>query len=103
MNHCLLELRIADDGRTELEYLTVHPDHQRKGVGEMLVRSGVRQADLVEVYTTVMASTLRGQSLYKRCGFELVSTIVQDDSKWGGKADGSVNCWYKRAAHRSEG
>ena len=82
--------------RQELDYLATAPEHQNRGIGALLVKSGLEQADAVGVNTLVMASTSRGKKLYERLGFEHVSTIVQDDSKWGGSPTGSVNHWYIR-------
>ena len=86
----------------ELDYLTTAPAHQNKGVGYLLVQSGLQQADAVGANVLVMASTNRGRKLYERCGFKHVSTVVQDDSKWGGSATGSVNHWYTRRQPNSE-
>lgn len=72
---CLLEKAV--------DYITTIPSHQRKGVAGMLLRSGLAEADKAGLKTIAM-STPAGLKLYKRSGFELVSTIDQDDSKYGG-------------------
>ena len=68
---------------TDLDYLTTIPSHQGKGVATLLVRSGLVEADRARLKTIVM-STSAGKRLYEKCGFQLVSTIAQDDSKFGG-------------------
>ena len=66
-----------------LDYITTIPSHQSCGVGGLLLRDGLAQADAAGLKTFVM-STPAGLKLYEKHGFEWVSTIVQDDSKYGG-------------------
>lgn len=69
-----------------LEYLAVHPNNQRKGVGTALVKSGMNQADKLELAIFVHAFK-EGVALYKRMGFQLVAELVQDDSALGGNGE----------------
>ncbi|KAJ5938246.1 hypothetical protein N7454_004588, partial [Penicillium verhagenii] len=66
-----------------LDYLAVHPDNQRKGVGTALVKSGIEQADKMGLDIFVHAFT-EGYELYKRMGFELIAELIKDDSAYGG-------------------
>ena len=66
-----------------VDYLTTIPSHQRRGVAGLLLRSGLVEADKAGMKTIVM-STPAGRGVYEKHGFELVSTIDQDDSKYGG-------------------
>ncbi|KGO75404.1 Acyl-CoA N-acyltransferase [Penicillium italicum] len=69
-----------------LEYLAVHPDNQRKGVGAALVKSGMDQADKMGL--DIFVHALReGAELYKRVGFRLIAELVQDDSAYGGSGE----------------
>jgi ribosomal protein S18 acetylase RimI-like enzyme len=66
-----------------LDHISTLPSHQRRGVGALLLRSGIAQADAAGLPTIVMATPV-GLGLYEKNGFERVSTIKQDDSKYGG-------------------
>jgi predicted N-acetyltransferase YhbS len=66
-----------------LDYLAVHPDNQRKGVGTALVKSGMDQADKMGLEIFVHALR-EGAELYKRIGFRIIAELVQDDSAYGG-------------------
>jgi GNAT superfamily N-acetyltransferase len=66
-----------------LDHISTLPSHQRRGVGALLLRSGIAQADAAGLPILVMATPV-GLGLYKKNGFEHVSTIEQDDSKYGG-------------------
>lgn len=46
----------------------VHPDHRRRGVGNLLVGWGIKKADEMGVESFV-ESTVNGEPLYKRHGF----------------------------------
>ncbi|KAJ5087580.1 Acyl-CoA N-acyltransferase [Penicillium angulare] len=69
-----------------LEYLAVHPDNQRKGVGSALVKSGMEQADKMGLKIFVHAFR-EGVELYKKMGFRLVAELIQDDSAYGGSGE----------------
>ncbi|KAJ5679333.1 Acyl-CoA N-acyltransferase [Penicillium macrosclerotiorum] len=69
-----------------LEYLAVHPDNQRKGVGTALVKSGMYQADKMKLRIFVHALR-EGAELYKRIGFQLIAELIQDDSAYGGSGE----------------
>ncbi|KAJ5771757.1 Acyl-CoA N-acyltransferase [Penicillium odoratum] len=69
-----------------LEYLAVHPDNQRKGVGAALVKSGMDQADKLGLNIFVHALKA-GVELYKHMGFRLLAELVQDDSAYGGSGE----------------
>ncbi|PMD29636.1 acetyltransferase [Hyaloscypha variabilis F] len=66
-----------------LDMLAVAPEHQKKGVGTALVRSGMREAEKLGLDIFAHA-TSEGVPLYKRLGFKIEREIVQDDSMYGG-------------------
>ena len=76
---------------TAVDYLTTLPEHQRRGVGGLLLRDGLKEADKAGVKTIVMASPV-GVNLYKKYGFEHVRTVTQDDSPYGG--DGNYQQFF---------
>ena len=73
-----------------LDYLATRPDHMGKGVASLLVQSGLEQADKVGLETIVMAKNA-SVGLYRRLGFALVKTVVQDDSMFGGNGAYTVH------------
>ncbi|KAJ5621897.1 Acyl-CoA N-acyltransferase [Penicillium herquei] len=69
-----------------LEYLAVHPDNQRRGVGTALVKSGIDQANKMGLEIFVHAFK-DGVALYQRMGFRLIAELIQDDSAYGGSGE----------------
>jgi len=67
-----------------LDYLAVHPDHQRQGIASMLVESGVKVAEKLH-FDTFVSACEDGKKVYERAGFVLLDQIVQDDRQWGGE------------------
>jgi GNAT superfamily N-acetyltransferase len=59
---------MTDRGVADLNVIAVTPEHQRKGVGKMLVTWGIEKArqDSRDIY---LASMPAGRSLYLSCGF----------------------------------
>ncbi|KAF6819062.1 hypothetical protein CMUS01_11781 [Colletotrichum musicola] len=76
------EMRAHEGPFLVLEYLAVHPDHQRKGVASTLVERGLEQADAVGMKVWVM-STAAAQPLYEKLGFELFRTVETDVTRFG--------------------
>ncbi|MCJ1388831.1 hypothetical protein MMC18_001681 [Xylographa bjoerkii] len=74
---------VKDEPYLSLDYLTTAPLPQRRGVGGLLIRSGLAVAEAAGV-RIIVTSTPAGLKLYEKHGFERVSTVVQDDSKYGG-------------------
>jgi predicted N-acetyltransferase YhbS len=63
--------------------MTVHPDHQRRGVGGLLLESGLKVAN-ERGWKTVVMSQPQGIRLYEKHGFITSTVVEQDDSKFGG-------------------
>jgi N-acetylglutamate synthase-like GNAT family acetyltransferase len=68
---------------TVLDYLAVHPDNQRKGIATTLVKSGIEQAEKLELDIFVYAKQ-QGAKLYKALGFKVEWDTVLDDTMYGG-------------------
>ena len=66
-----------------LDYLAVHPKHQRRGVATALVRSGMRQAAALGLDIFIHAMPA-GVPVYTRLGFRIEREIEQDDTAYGG-------------------
>lgn len=77
-----------------MDYLATIPSHQKKGVATLLPKSGLVEADKAGLKTIVMTLPV-AVTVYKRQGFEQVSKIVQDDSKFGGDGE-HVNYFLAR-------
>lgn len=69
--------------RPELDYLTTAPEYQRRGIGAMLLVTGLEVADAhgLKAYVT---SSVVGAKLYQKHGFEVVETCSTDYSQFGG-------------------
>ncbi|KAI1131277.1 acyl-CoA N-acyltransferase [Nemania abortiva] len=69
-----------------LSLLHVHPDHQRKGAGRMMVMWGVEEAKKLGLPASLCASE-EGHSLYLSCGFRDIDVQTIDFTKWGKPVD----------------
>ncbi|KAF4339844.1 gnat family protein acetyltransferase [Fusarium beomiforme] len=73
----------AVDGKDHFEvmHLMVHPDHQRKGIGGLLLQSVTEKADAAGV-PTLIVSSIEGHGLYKKHGFESLGTWTVNNEEW---------------------
>jgi GNAT superfamily N-acetyltransferase len=67
----------------ELDYLSVRPDHHRKGVGSLLLQSGIKAAEDLGLDIFLVAMGGRALGLYLKAGFELLDQKSQDLSPYG--------------------
>jgi predicted N-acetyltransferase YhbS len=63
--------------------LAVHPENQGKGIGTLLVQSGIEQAEKLGLDIYVL-SFEAGKGVYDRLGFRTEKELIQDDSMYGG-------------------
>lgn len=70
-----------------LRMLAVHPNHQRRGVGSVLLKNGLTKADQLGL-PVYLDSALMGKSLYERHGFETKSEMPLNCLDYGGRSDG---------------
>lgn len=66
-----------------LHILVVSPEHQRRGLGTMLIEEGLRNADKDSARAYVEASA-KGLQLYKRHGWRKIDFIEIDMTAHGG-------------------
>lgn len=68
---------------TVLDFFAVHPENQGKGVGTALLKHGIEKAREMnmDIFVLGMAGGFR---IYKRMGFKLMETVVQDATRYGG-------------------
>ena len=52
-----------------------HPDHVRRGIGQMIIDAGEAAARAEGFKSAQMGATLAGEPLYRRCGYELIEVI----------------------------
>ncbi|KAE8548901.1 hypothetical protein TMatcc_010238 [Talaromyces marneffei ATCC 18224] len=79
-----VDARIRRDGPfLTLDYLTTNPVFWRRGIGSMLVQSGLKVADQHAIKTYVMSEPA-ALKLYLNLGFKLVETVSTDYSQYGG-------------------
>jgi predicted N-acetyltransferase YhbS len=72
-----------------LDYIAVHPSHQKKGVGLALLQNGVAKARSLGLDVFVLACE-GGFKLYEKAGFKELDRIVQDATRIGGTSDYEV-------------
>ncbi|XP_014559678.1 hypothetical protein COCVIDRAFT_35203 [Bipolaris victoriae FI3] len=65
-----------------LDYLATHPEHQRRGIGSMLLAEGLAYADRNSLKTIVVAKT-PGVKLYQDHGFQVVKLVQQERPQYG--------------------
>ncbi|KAL9040628.1 MAG: hypothetical protein Q9214_004410 [Letrouitia sp. 1 TL-2023] len=78
----------ADLGFRALRVIITHPDHQRRGLGSMLLRDGLAKVDAAKGRVYLEASSA-GQGLYLKHGWE-VKDQLEFDLKSYGVEPGSV-------------
>lgn len=77
------EEHMDDEKDYFLHILIVSPDHQRRGLGTMLIREGLAAADRDNARTYIEASP-KGLGLYIRHGWKIIDTIKMDMTPYGG-------------------
>ncbi|KAH7182526.1 acyl-CoA N-acyltransferase [Fusarium flagelliforme] len=68
----------------DVMHIMVHPDHQRKGIGGLLLKTVLDKADAANLPTTITSSS-EGYGLYKKLGFESLGTWSIDNEAWAHK------------------
>ena len=70
--------------------IVVDPGAQRRGVGKLLIESGMREAAALGQDVYIMA---KGPSLdfYPRFGFSLIEEVKRDDTAYG---PGNYGAWF---------
>lgn len=67
-----------------INYLAVHPDYQRKGLGSRLLRIGLDAADRDNAEAFLIA-TAKGAPLYSKMGFREVDRLEVNTKSYGGE------------------
>ncbi|KAK8855314.1 acyl-CoA N-acyltransferase [Apiospora arundinis] len=83
----------------ELDYLAVHPDDKGRGIASMLVKNGVAAAETMNVDIYMMAYEA-GLNVYKKFGFEVLESNIQDLEKWGGEGPYATYMMEKKIVKR---
>lgn len=73
-------LHIIWEDLAEIRALAVHPDHQRHGVGRMLVQSFLAEADELEI-PKVFALTYQ-DPFFQKCGFTIIDKEKLPQKVW---------------------
>lgn len=79
-----------------LSLLAVHPEHQRRGVGSLLLRHGLEKFDPLGLPTYLDCGRY-GKALYERYGFEVVKDFPFDGREHGGRSEGKHWCMLRPA------
>lgn len=69
---------------TELDYLCTGPKYQRRGIGSMLLQSGIEVADKLGVDIFLVAMGKGAVAMYEKNGFETLDESIQNLDQWGG-------------------
>ncbi|KAK8111065.1 uncharacterized protein PG998_007522 [Apiospora kogelbergensis] len=77
----------------------VHPSNKGRGIGSMLVGNGVAAAEKMNVDIYMMAYEA-GLGVYKKFGFEILESNVQDLARWGGEGPYATYMIEKKMAKR---
>lgn len=88
---------------TDLDYLAVHPDHQRKGVAKLLVQSGITQSLDLDIPIYVLATSAESPKLYTQLGFVLLEEVSQSLDQWENGAIYHVATLIYHPSHRNKG
>ncbi|KAH6892481.1 hypothetical protein B0T10DRAFT_537468 [Thelonectria olida] len=80
-----------------LDYLAVRPDHHRRGVGSMLVQSGVKKANELGLDIFLVAMGRRALGMYLKAGFDLVDQHSDSLLDFGADEMYETFCLIKRA------
>lgn len=70
----------------DLKLLHTDPKHQRRGAASLLLESGLKEADRLNI-PSCLESSVEGRKLYEKFGFKEVDRNTNDFSRWGGPAD----------------
>ncbi|KAL6694022.1 acyl-CoA N-acyltransferase [Trichoderma pleuroticola] len=91
------------EGKTYLvlDYLAVHPENQGKGIGTLLVQSGIKEAEKLGLDIFVLAFRY-GWGVYGRLGFSVEQELIQDDSMYGGDGKYGVRYMIYKQPPKSE-
>ena len=77
-----------------LRILAVHPEHQRRGVGKLLLQQGLDRADRLGLPVYLDAGE-SGKPVYERYGFEVKKVMPLDCTEYGGRSDGRHWCMLR--------
>lgn len=77
-----------------LDLLMTHPDHQRRGAGNMLIAWGTARADEMDLHAYLEVSEM-GQPLCERHGFKTVKLLQYDLLRFGGEGNFRHMCMLR--------
>ena len=81
--------------------IAVHQEHQRRGVGTLLVQWGMAEAARLRLPIYLQASTA-GYPLYLKLGFRKVDTVLVKAEDWDGTYDKMYNAMVKYPQDESQ-
>ena len=92
----LLCLSLTNNNELDLYMLAVSPDHQRHGIGSLLLKEGLAIADKANARTYLEASSA-GVGLYQRHGWKVIDKLQIDLAAFGGSGKHSETFMIREA------
>jgi GNAT superfamily N-acetyltransferase len=74
------DMRCLDPGteRARIRAMYTHPDHVKRGIGQMIITASEDAARAHGFKTLEMAATMAGKPFYLRCGYQIESEWYDD-------------------------
>ncbi|KAH7414547.1 hypothetical protein DE146DRAFT_38943 [Phaeosphaeria sp. MPI-PUGE-AT-0046c] len=85
-----------------LNQLATHPDHQRRGIGSMLLDWGLRKAD-AEGLVCYLSASGAGKGMYEKREFEVRKVVEWERAGWGGEGVDRYWCMVREVVKGEEG
>lgn len=78
-----------------LNQLAVHPSHQGRGIGSLLLNWGLEKAD-TEGLAVYLTASEAGKRMYDKRGFEVRRVVEWDRAEWGGEGVDRYWCMVRK-------
>ncbi|KAH6647291.1 acyl-CoA N-acyltransferase [Truncatella angustata] len=82
----------------ELEFLAVQPAYRGQGIATLLMEASLAESDRLGI-DVFMVAYKAGLGVYKRMGFEILESLIIDDTPWGGQGE-YANYFMERKARK---
>ena len=94
--HISLKIICGNSCYVVLDILVISPEYQRKGVGAMLLREGLKKMD-EEGLLTILGASAMGIGLYRKMGFVVEEVLEVDLRPYGMEASRLITMMLRPA------